>query len=473
VIVRTSGPLGGPAAARARRGASRPAPPAGAALMARRQSDRPRLRLYRWLAPTTLGTAVVALAAGFGQFGAVAALGDVAKGFGRVVTGPTIADQAGLSGTELGIGLAVLRLASLGGLPLSGIADRYGRRALLLGCAAGGLCLTALAALSPGYWWFVALFALGRPLLSASAAIAQVIAAEQTETANRARAIALVTAAYGVGSGLTAVIHALASSSLGFRGLFALALVPLVALPVAGRRVAEPDRFVLAATAEAREVPVLGALERAHRRRILLVSAIAFFLAVMSGPANSFIFLYGQNVLHAAGAAIAVMVVGAGATGLLGLVVGQWLADRLGRRPTGALAMVSMALCALLAYSGGRPAYFVGYLLAVLAGALFAPAAGALVNEIFPTSVRASAAGWQVAASVLGAVCGLLLFGTVADVGNRFSTGGLVAFSPAIPAAGLFFLLPETRGREPEEVGDGAPWRGSSGTCADASSRPA
>ena len=86
------------------------------------------LGLRSWTDPAVVALALMAFASGFGQGGAVAALGDVAKHFGHVVHGTTIADQAGLSGTVLGVGLAVLRLASLGGLPLAGLADRFGRR---------------------------------------------------------------------------------------------------------------------------------------------------------------------------------------------------------------------------------------------------------------------------------------------------------------------------------------------------------
>ena len=79
-------------------------------------ANRSPLRLHGWLDLAVVGVAATALAAGFGQFGAVAALGDVARSFGRVTGGATVADQAGLSGTELGIGLALVHLASLGGL---------------------------------------------------------------------------------------------------------------------------------------------------------------------------------------------------------------------------------------------------------------------------------------------------------------------------------------------------------------------
>src|SRR5205807_7923648 len=159
------------------------------------------LRLRRWNDRAVAGVAVAAFASGFGQFGVVAALGDVARGFGQVNQGATLADQAGLSGTDLGVGLAIMRLASLGALPVTGLADRFGRRMLLLVTAGAGLALTALAAASPGYWWFVAFFAAGRPLLSATNALAQVTAAEQTASRDRARAVALIAAGYGAGAG--------------------------------------------------------------------------------------------------------------------------------------------------------------------------------------------------------------------------------------------------------------------------------
>ena len=62
----------------------------------------------------------------------MAALGDVSTQLGHVAAGGTIADKVGLSGTSLGIGSAVIRLASLGSLPLIGIADRFGRRPVIL-----------------------------------------------------------------------------------------------------------------------------------------------------------------------------------------------------------------------------------------------------------------------------------------------------------------------------------------------------
>jgi predicted MFS family arabinose efflux permease len=126
------------------------------------------LRLHRWNDRTVVALAIAAFASGFAQFGVVAALGDVARGFGQGNFGSSLADQAGLSGTDLGVGLAIMRLASLGALPVAGLADRFGRRKMVLVTVGLGLAMTGLAAASPSYWWFVAIFASGRPLLSAT-----------------------------------------------------------------------------------------------------------------------------------------------------------------------------------------------------------------------------------------------------------------------------------------------------------------
>ena len=398
-----------------------------------------------------IGIALAAFASGFGQFGAVAALGDVARSFGRVAHGATISDQAGLSGTELGIGLAVIRLASLGGLPVAGLADRFGRRAVLLLTTGTGLALTVAAAASPGYWWFVAIFACGRPFLSATNAVSQVAAAEHTGSSDRAKAVALVTAGYGVGAGATAVLHSLASSTLGFRGIFALAVVPLALLPLVARWVSEPDRFVVAAASD-HALPVLGPVGPQFRGRLALLALLAFGIAVVTGPANSFTFLYAQNVLRLPGTVTAAMVVGAGVAGLGGLLAGRWLADRLGRRPTAAIGVAGMAACGVLAYSGSSWALVTGYVAGVLAGSVFAPAGGAMVNELFPTPVRASVAGWWVLAGVIGAAAGLVVFGAIADAGNRFGVAALVTFLPAVAVVATLAWLPETRGREPEDL---------------------
>lgn len=410
-----------------------------------------------------MSVAAIAIASGFGQFGAVAALADVAEAFGEASRGASVAEQAGLSGTVLGIGLALIRLASLGALPLAGLADRQGRSRVLVGCAAIGLALVALGAFSPGYWWFVAAFALSRPFLSATNAVAQVVAGEHTTSAHRAKAVALVAAGYGLGAALVAVVRGLVPSSFGFRGTFALAAIPLVLLPLLARWMVEPDRYragtsAASAVAAAAVTPLgeanLAALGPTARARLVAMLVVAFAAAFVTGPANSFVYVYAEGILDVSPAVTATLYLAAVPVGLGGLVVGRWGADRWGRRPTAAMALAGIGLAAMLTYAGGLATTVAGALASVLTGYAFAPTIAALANELFPTAVRGRVAGWLVATGVVGAVAGLLTFGAMADRLDGFAAAAVVVSVPALAATLVFLRLPETRGMELEESAD-------------------
>jgi MFS family permease len=277
-----------------------------------------------------------------------------------------------------------------------------------------------------------------------------VAGAEQTSAGDRAKAVALIGAGYGVGAGITALLHGFVGGAVGFRGVFAMAIVPLVGVVALRRRIQEPDRF--SRSVRTASGARFGRIDRVYLRRLVIVAGINVGVAVITAPANGFLFVYAQNILHLSGLAVGGMVAGGGLTGLAGLIIGRWLADHLGRRPTGSGGLVALAGCGVAVYSGSRFGLIAGYLLGVLSGATFAPAMGALATELFPTRERASAAGWVLAVGILGGVCGLFAFGAIADVGDRFRTAALAVFAPAALAALLFWLVPETRGREPEEV---------------------
>jgi predicted MFS family arabinose efflux permease len=302
----------------------------------------------------------------------------------------------------------------------------------------------------------VALFAFGRPMLSATNAIAVVVAAEETETRDRAKAIALMTAGYGIGAGLTALVRGVAGDGLGFRGLFALAVVPLAAVPLLARRLEEPDRFQRLRAAEEPELAaarpaVLGRVRADLRPRLWLLAVLAFAIAFVTGPMNTFLFVYAENALGMSRSATAAMVLAAGPIGLAGLLIGRWAADRLGRRITAAGAQAMVALAGMLTYSGSRTAVAAGYLLAILVASAYAPSFGALSAELFPTSVRATVAGWLVAAGVLGAVAGLVAFGLLTDALASFATAAVLICAPVVLTCVLFARLPETRGLELEQ----------------------
>lgn len=152
------------------------------------------------------------------------------------------------------------------------------------------------------------------------------------------------------------------------------------------------------------------------RGRLGVVSLLAGVTAIITGPGFTFLFVYGENVLVVPPGFMAVIVLGAGLMGFLGLLLGRWAADRLGRRVTAGVTTALLAFSATLTYSGSIAAMTAGYLAAVALGAAFGPAAGALLTELFPTSDRSTASGWTAATGVLGAVAGLALFGAFIEL---------------------------------------------------------
>ncbi len=406
-----------------------------------------------WLTPPILAAALLAMFAGAAQFGFTAIAADVAAEFGQPM--PEDPDdplaQVGLALTTLGIGFAIVRLAALASLPASALADRFGRRRTLVAFAGLGLLATALAGAAPTFWVLVALLAVSRPLLTGTNAVAAVVAAEETDSGARTAAIAVVGGAYAVGSGVISVVRGLVDPLVGFRGVLALVVVPLLLLPLVARRVSEPPRYARVRSAGVARRR-LGAVPRGYRRRLGLLCVITVGVGLIIGPTWTYLFVYGEGVLGVEPLGMGALVLAAGPTGLAGLLLGRWAADTLGRRVVAAATMVLGAAAAVLAYSAQTPSLVVGYLGSIVAMSAYTPSGGALDAEVFPTSVRATAAGWLAASSVLGSVVGLVAFGLLIDAAGSFAPAALAVCGPAGLLAVLYAWLPETRGRELEQT---------------------
>jgi MFS family permease len=396
----------------------------------------------------TISLFLIALIAGFAPFGAVASLDKVAGYFGHHSSSKSIQSVVGLSGSQLGIGLAILRFAALGALPLASLADRWGRVTMMRRTLFVGLLITACAALSPSYWFFVACFALARPLLSSTATLVQVVTVELSSTQARIDRLVIVSAGAGIGAGLAAIFAGLLRGPDSFRYLFALAIIPIFFLRPLLRSVPEPA-FQGAGGPLAR----LGAVPRGLRARVTVVGVIIFIVGVISGPAGGFTFVYGEGILKISPIVVSLVVALSALTGLAGLLLSRYFAVAIGRRGTIIIGTLATAGLACVAYGGGKVAFVIGYMGGVAAGGLLAPALAALSTELFPHSSRATAAGWIVVAGVLGAIAGLIIFGVVGDSVHVTGAGSLrlaavLTFLPLLPLLGLLYRLPESSGME-------------------------
>lgn len=409
-----------------------------------------RQRATRWITPSLVGAAAASTFSGVAGFAVTAVLGDVASTFGAPGSGDDLTAQIGLTGTTIGVALALIRLASIASLPASAVADRIGRRRTLLVALTVGLAVTALGAASPGFWWWVAAVALARPFLSTVNNLAGVVAAEETTASHRLWGLAVIGASYGLGAGVVPVLRGV-MDGMSFRVATGLVLVLLLAVPAIARALHEPEVFERVAHPPLR-LRTLGAVPASLRRRLAMLLLATGSLALATGPGFTYVVLYAEQVLGASSGTTALLVLAAGPVGGLGLLAGRWLGDHAGRRPAAAISLLATALGLVVAYGGTLAGLAVGYLVGIASASAFGPPIGALAAEAFPTQVRATVAGWATAAGVLGAVAGLAAFGMLADSSGEF--GSAARTLAVVVAAGVLALLglPETRGRELDEV---------------------
>ena len=376
----------------------------------------------------------VALIGSFAQFGVVASLNDVATHFGSHPNVLRVNTLVGLNGSQIALGLAILRVASLGALLFTSLGDQKGRAGVLRSVFSVGLLLTAFASASPSYWVFVLIFALARPFLAAATALAQVLTIEHSR-GHRVAPMALLTAGTGIGAGLAAIFHGVIRGPNSFRWLFALAALPLLSVPALLR----PLRNVSSTRASESR---LGAVPQGLRRQLGAMALVAFAIGVIGGPANGFAFVYGEGVCHISPSAMSVIILLCAITGLIGLWVGNTVSKILGLKRSLVLSLLVVALMATLAYGGSKWQFTIGYLLGIGASGAMSPVLATLATQIFPSQHRATCAGWVVVAGVIGAVLGLELFGYIVDAWHHshpWRAAGILTFWPTLL---LLFVLP-------------------------------
>lgn len=387
----------------------------------------------------------VSWAVGFAQFSPTVLLGEVAATFALAGSGASGLTAIGLTGTGLGVSFAVIRLSSLGGLAGGVLADRFGRRPVLLASVASGLVLTVGSAGAPGFVWWVALVASARPGLNAAQSVVGVLVAEGSSRTGRAWGMAWVLAAFAVGAGAVSVLHG-AGLFASFRPIVATSALPLLLLPLLWRRIHEPGVYEDAVEGAGSKLRrQLGRVPRELRGRLMLACVVTGALGMVTAPVFSNVFVYGEHVLGREVGDIAGLVLAGGVAGGVGLLAGRWGADRLGRRATTVASLPVLGVAAIASFYGSFVGLVVGYLVALSASAAFGPAWGAWQAEAFPTSTRATAAAWTSVAGVLGAVAGLLGFGALIDLLGGFDLA-IVPIAVAAAFGGLAAArLPETR----------------------------
>jgi predicted MFS family arabinose efflux permease len=345
--------------------------------------------------------------------------------------------------TGQGYSLAAVRFDVLIAMPLALLADRRGRRILVIGGTIAACALTTLGAIAPNLVWLTAAQILARGAANAAVVTLGVMVAEEMPAGARAWATSLMVMAGAFGAGMCVILLPVADIRIWtWRILY---LVPLVGIPMArtaGRHLAESRRYVAAKVRTSM---------RGHGRRFWLLASSGFLLALFAAPASQFQNDFLKHDRGFTGAQISLFIVATSVPGAIGIVVGGRLAER-GRRLVGAVAVLGgVGFTVAMFNAAGWPLWaFSG--IGSLIGAAAVPALGVYGPELFPTGARGAANGILSAAARGGSVLGLVLTGYLVDrigYGRAFS---YLAVGPLILAILILAAYPETAHRELEEL---------------------
>jgi MFS family permease len=360
---------------------------------------------------------------------------------------PQIADGLGVSIGLFGVGVALIRLAALGSVPVLRAADRIGRRTMLLISIAAFTAATGLTAIAWGLVAFVAIQTIARAFLATESSLGGVVIAEEVRPERRGAALSLVGVISFLGPGLTALAILLVPlTPLDWRIFYLIALPPLFVIAYLRRNLGETTAFSVARTEDRIQptlIPHVPAPYGSRLRRVATVFGVAGAIQTAAFFYSSALAQdqYGWDALYT------LSILTAGPFALAGFLLGGPGSDRIGRRPVLAAALVLGVIANVMIFSEARLLFAPGFWVAAGANAAVLAVGYAYLSELFPTELRATLTSIVIAAQIAGGSLGLLIIGALAgavDTSLQLVVGGLLA----TPVVLLLRGLPETRGAD-------------------------
>jgi MFS family permease len=354
------------------------------------------------------------------------------------------ADGFGIDERAQGVGGVIVRLGVVIAIPFATMADRRGRRQMIVVTAWVAPLWCVLGAIAPNFWVLVGTQAIGRPVGLALALLIGVVAAEEMPRNSRAYALSVLALAGGLGAGVAVAALRLADLGLnGWRLVYLLSLIWLLPAYSLTRHLPETHRF------EQRHV--IG--PRLDRRRFAIISIVAISANLFVAPASFFQNRYLDDVRGYTGGGIALFTLCTATPASLGLIAGGRIADMFGRRAVLAICMPLSTLLIVGTFSfAGSTMWLLALAGGLLAGAAY-PAFTVYRTELFPTGNRGRVNGYITALSLAGSSFGLLLVGALVHRGWSYGQSMLVVgFGQLLAAVIAYIFYPETAHLELEQI---------------------
>lgn len=339
--------------------------------------------------------------------------------------------------------------AVVGGIAFGILSDYIGRVKVLSWTILLFSVFTGLCALAHGYWDLLIYRTIAGIGLGGEFGIGMALVAEAWPAEKRARASSYVGLGWQLGVLLAALVTPLCLPLLGWRGMFALGLLPALVSFILRRTVGEPETFVThnRSPRQASPVRLLVRDWRATRTSI----GVAVLCSVQNFGYYGLMIWMPSYLAKRFGYGLTQSAMWTACT-IVGMAFGIWLfgqlADRLGRRPVFLLYQVG-AIVMVFVYSqltAPLALLFGGAVMGIFVNGMLG-GYGALISESYPTQARATAQNvlFNIGRAVGG--FGPLAVGMLA---SRYSFSAAIALLAGIyglDVLATIFLIPERKGK--------------------------
>ncbi len=365
---------------------------------------------------------------------------------------PNLRAYFGLSESEGGLMVSVVNVGTVVAYVMVRQADRWGRRRTLTVTILGYTLFSLLSGLAWSAVAFTAFQFIARIFLIGEWATSMVIAAEEYPAERRGLVIGVISAAAGLGSIFCAgLVPVLLKSALGWRAVYLVGVIPLLLLAYARRSLRETERYSAQRPAAAE---LFAIWKTPSARRVLELGAIWFLCYICSQTGVTFWKEFALKERGFSDAQVGSTIAIAALVAMPIAFAAGYMLDSVGRKVGGTIILVLLAAGVFLGYTAHSPVLLTIVLCAATVGTnTMLTVLNTFTTELFPTEQRGSAFAWS--NNLLGRIGYCIAPVIVASLAESHGWGPVVrltALFPLLACVLMWLLLPETRGRELEDI---------------------
>ena len=378
-------------------------------------------------------------------------VGFAMDGFDMLILGfmlAAISADLALTSTQAGALMSWTLIGAVtGGVIFGAMSDHFGRIRVLTWTILVFAVFTGLCAFAQGYWDLVIYRVLAGIGLGGEYGIGMALAAEAWPASKRARVSSYVGLGWQAGVLLAAWLTPLLLPVIGWRGMFAVGVLPAVVAFLIRHMLDEPEIFI---KRHARRNENSFRLLVVDGRTIRTSIGIAVLCSVQNLGYYSVMTWMPTYLATSLGFTLAKSAMWTSVT-VLGMVLGMWtfgqLADRIGRKPMFILFQAGAAIMVFVYSRLTDPTalLWVGGIMGIFVNGMFG-GYGALISEAYPTAARATAQNVLFNFGRGVGALGPLLIGSLAATFSFSAAIGLLASLYLCDILATVFLIPELKG---------------------------